>query len=263
MPKVVSVNFKENGKVYYYDPGNFDVKEGDWVLVETANGLKCVRAYQGVQELDESELVAPLKNIQRIASQDDIERMTENGIKEKEAFEFCQSMIAEKELNMKLIEVEFPLDRGKMIFYFSADQRVDFRELVKDLAGKFKTRIEMKQISIREQAKMLGDLGPCGRPLCCSLYNGDFEPVSIRMAKDQNLSLNPLKISGICGRLMCCLRYEHRIYEEFKKNAPSKGKEVSTPEGKGIVIDQDVLHNAVTVDLGEGLRKSFLLREIE
>lgn len=263
MPKVVSVTFKENGKSYYFDPGELDLKESDWVIVETSHGHECVRVFQGVQQIDDNELIAPLKSIERAASPDDIERMTENGIREREAFDYCQTRIAEKELNMKLIEVEYPFDRSKMTFFFSADQRVDFRELVKELAGKFKTRIEMKQISIRDQAKMLGDLGPCGRPLCCSLFNGDFEPVSIRMAKDQNLSLNPLKISGICGRLMCCLRYEHCIYDDFKKNAPTRGKEVLTPSGKGIVIDHDVLHNSVTVDLGEGQRTKFKLGEIK
>ena len=208
MIKVVGVRFKKAGKIYYFDPSDLNVKKGDFVVVETARGIEFGECVIGIKEILETDIVAPLKSVIRIAEEEDINKHKDNKVKEKDALEICLKKIEEHGLNMKLIDVEYTFDNNKVIFYFTADGRVDFRELVKDLATIFKTRIELRQIGVRDEAKMLGGLGPCGRPLCCSTFLGDFASVSIKMAKEQNLSLNPTKISGICGRLMCCLNYE-------------------------------------------------------
>ncbi len=214
MVKVVGVRFKKAGKIYYFTPGDLDIKEGDAVIVETARGVEYGDIVLGPKYVDESEIVQPLKEVIRKAKSEDLVVVEENARKEKDAFEICLEKIANHELPMKLIDVEYTFDRKKVIFYYTAPGRVDFRELVKDLASVFRTRIELRQIGVRDEAKMIGGLGPCGRALCCATFLGDFAPVSIKMAKKQNLSLNPSKISGVCGRLMCCLRYEYEVYEE-------------------------------------------------
>lgn len=247
--KVVGVRFKKAGKIYYFDPLEFEIKLYDKVIVETARGLEYGEVVVAPKWVDEEDVVPPLKSVVRLATQEDTERVKENKEKEKEAYQICLKKIEEHELPMKLIDVEYTFDVSKIIFYFTAEGRVDFRELVKDLAAIFRTRIELRQIGVRDEAKMLGGLGSCGRILCCASFLGDFEPVSIRMAKDQNLSLNPTKISGICGRLMCCLKYENDNYEELKKNAVEAGEFVNTPLGPGKVIYASLLKEKVTVEL--------------
>ncbi|NLP44523.1 MAG: stage 0 sporulation family protein [Peptococcaceae bacterium] len=213
MAKVVGIRFKKAGKIYYFLPGGLDLKLNDYVIVETARGMEFGEVVLPLREIAEEEIVSPLKEVIRKATAEDIKQYKENKKKEKDAFQICLTKIASHNLPMKLIDVEYTFDGNKIIFSFTAEGRVDFRELVKDLAAVFRTRIELRQIGVRDEAKMLGGIGSCGRELCCSLFLGDFEPVSIRMAKDQNLSLNPTKISGICGRLMCCLKYENGCYE--------------------------------------------------
>lgn len=213
MAKVVGIRFKKAGKVYFFAPGGFDLKEGDDVIVETARGMEYGTMVLPLREIEENEIVTPLKEVIRKATAEDEKAYMENREKEKEAFQICLEKIDNHKLPMKLVDVEYTFDRNKIIFSFTAEGRVDFRELVKDLASVFRTRIELRQIGVRDEAKMVGGLGSCGRELCCATFLGDFEPVSIRMAKDQNLSLNPTKISGICGRLMCCLKYENCCYE--------------------------------------------------
>ncbi len=217
MVKVVGVRFKPAGKVYYFDPGNLEIAVGTYIIVETVRGLEFGKTVMGSRELPDEEVVLPLKRVLRIASPEDVMQMEGNTKKEEEAKAVCLKKIEEHQLPMKLVDVEYTFDGSKVIFYFTAEGRVDFRELVKDLASVFRTRIELRQIGVRDEAKMLGGIGSCGRVLCCASFLGDFEPVSIRMAKDQNLSLNPTKISGICGRLMCCLKYESEGYECGKK----------------------------------------------
>jgi len=213
LANVVGVRFRKAGKIYYFLPGGLDLKPKDYVIVETARGMEFGEVVLPLREVPEEELVAPLKEVIRKATPEDYEHYQENKRKEKDAFQICLDKIAAHKLPMKLIDVEYTFDNNKIIFSFTAEGRVDFRELVKDLAAVFRTRIELRQIGVRDEAKLLGGIGPCGRELCCSLFLGEFEPVSIRMAKDQNLSLNPTKISGICGRLMCCLKYENGCYE--------------------------------------------------
>lgn len=254
MPKVVGVRFKSAGKVYYFDPDNLDVSVGSRVIVETARGIEYGEVSVGTKVVDESEVVAPLKKVIRIATDKDREQVEENRKKEKEAFDLGLKKIEAHGLEMRLVDVEFTFDGSKIIFYFTADGRIDFRELVKDLASVFRTRIEMRQIGVRDEAKMLGGIGPCGKALCCATFLGDFAPVSIRMAKDQNLSLNPAKISGICGRLMCCLRYESEVYEEAKAQLPDVGSKVLTAEGLGKVVGHNPLRGNVIVEL-EGKRQ--------
>lgn len=208
MVTVVGVRFKQAGKIYYFSPGEFEIQHQDMVIVETARGQECGKVIVGPKEVEEGEIVSPLKNVIRVATEEDMARQAENKAKEKDAFRICQQKIAAHNLPMKLIDVSYTFDGSKVIFYFSAEGRVDFRELVKDLASVFRTRIELRQIGVRDEAKIMGGLGSCGRVLCCHSVLGDFQPVSIRMAKKQNLSLNPTKISGICGRLMCCLKFE-------------------------------------------------------
>lgn len=217
MAKVVGVRFKPAGKVYYFDPGDLNVGLGDNVVVETVRGLEFGKAVIGNREVDEEQVILPLKKVLRLATTEDVIQMEQNTKKEEEAKTICMKKIEEHQLPMKLVDVEYTFDGSKVIFYFTAEGRVDFRELVKNLASVFRTRIELRQIGVRDEAKMLGGIGSCGRVLCCASFLGDFEPVSIRMAKDQNLSLNPTKISGICGRLMCCLKYESEGYECPKK----------------------------------------------
>lgn len=249
MTDVVGVKFKEVGKMYYFSPGENEVRIGDNVIVETARGLEFGTICKERTGVEESELVAPLKNIIRIATEADVKKHEENLAKKDDALRICQEKIEAHGLEMKLIDVEYTFDNSKVVFYFTADGRVDFRELVKDLASVFRMRIELRQIGVRDEAKMIGGVGSCGRGLCCNTWLRDFEPVSIKMAKVQNLSLNPTKISGICGRLMCCLKYENDIYSELKKGMPNVGERVRTPDGTGVVTDVNILENLVKTRL--------------
>lgn len=249
MAEVIGVRFKEVGKVYYFDPDGQTLKKGDRVIVETVRGIECGEVAMDNREIDDEEIIKPLKKLIRIATESDLEKVKENKIKEKNAFGICQQKIANHDLEMKLVDVEYTFDGGKVLFYFTADGRVDFRELVKDLAGVFKTRIELRQIGVRDESKMLGGLGICGRPFCCSSFLGEFQPVSIKMAKEQGLSLNPTKISGACGRLMCCLKYEQNAYEYLLKITPKPGAIVETAEGAGTVVDFSLLTGRLKVQL--------------
>ena len=249
MVTVIGVRFKTAGKVYYFDPGKYDLKIGDNVIVETARGTEFGEVSMANTDVEEKEIVAPLKPIIRMATRQDVLKHEENEKKKESAMALCQEKIDNRGLEMKLIDVEYTFDNSKVIFYFTADGRVDFRELVKDLAAVFRMRIELRQIGVRDEAKMLGGIGSCGRPLCCHCWLTDFEPVSIKMAKVQNLSLNPTKISGICGRLMCCLKYENDIYNEMRKGLPDTGEKVKTPDGIGKVVDTTVLEGKVKVRL--------------
>ncbi len=251
MPKVVGIRFKPAGKVYYFDPGNFNLSPGDGVIVETARGIEFGWLVSGPKEVCEEEVVFPLKQVLREATAEDEQKVIENKKQEEEAFEICLEKIANHGLPMKLVDVEKTFDGNKIIFYFTADGRVDFRELVKDLAAVFRTRIELRQIGVRDEAKMMGGLGCCGRELCCCSWLSDFASVSIRMAKDQNLSLNPAKISGICGRLMCCLKFESEAYEHAKEIFPSTGCRVITPDGEGKVTGVNIFKQTVNVELKE------------
>lgn len=241
MITVVGVRFKKAGKIYYFDPDSIEIEKGQHVVVETSRGVEFGEVVVGPKEIAEEDIVAPLKKVLRIATLEDELQNKQNIEKEKEAFRICLEKVAQHQLDMKLIDVEYTFDNNKVIFYFTADGRVDFRELVKDLAAIFKTRIELRQIGVRDEAKMIGGIGPCGKSLCCATWLGDFEPVSIKMAKEQNLSLNPTKISGICGRLMCCLKYEHEMYQRLREGLPEVGEKVITPEGPGIVIENNAL----------------------
>ena len=249
MIKVIGVRFKKAGKIYYFDPAGLDIEKGNFVVVETARGIEFGECVIGLKEINENDVIAPLKSVLRVATDNDIEKHNQNKEKEKDAFSICLKKIAEHKLTMKLIDVEYTFDNNKVIFYFTADGRVDFRELVKDLATIFKTRIELRQIGVRDEAKMLGGLGPCGRPMCCSTFLGDFASVSIKMAKEQNLSLNPTKISGICGRLMCCLNYEQSTYEDIRKRIPKVGSIVKTEDGTGVVVSNNIIKESVKVKL--------------
>ncbi|UTR16631.1 stage 0 sporulation family protein [Salipaludibacillus sp. LMS25] len=251
MHQVVGVRFKKAGKIYYFSPGQFNIKLDDYVIVETARGVEFGKVVIGVKEVDEKDVVLPLKNVLRLATEKDKLTVTENKQESQKAFNVCLEKIAEHELEMKLVDVEYTFDRNKVLFYFTADGRIDFRELVKDLASVFRTRIELRQIGVRDEAKMLGGIGPCGRMLCCSTFLGDFEPVSIKMAKDQNLSLNPTKISGLCGRLMCCLKYENDMYESAKKELPDLNDKIETSMGRGKVAGLNMLERLVQVELFE------------
>ncbi|WBW97493.1 PSP1 domain-containing protein [Oceanirhabdus sp. W0125-5] len=249
MVKVTGVRFKKAGKIYYFDPADLDIKKNDDVIVETARGIEYGKAVIGIKEINEEEIVSPLKNVIRIATEEDREKHKINKEKEKEAFDIFIDKIEKHSLIMKLIDVEYTFDNNKIIFYFTADGRVDFRELVKDLASVFRTRIELRQIGVRDEAKMISGLGPCGRPLCCSTFLGEFVPVSIKMAKEQNLSLNPSKISGICGRLMCCLTYEQESYEDVRDRMPKVDSIVMTPFGKGTVVENNLLRETLKVKI--------------
>lgn len=247
MVKTVGVRFKKAGKIYYFDPDDIDIKMEDNVIVETIRGIEFGEVVLGIREVPEDQIVAPLKMVIRVATEDDKRIYQENKNKEKDALAICLQKVHQHNLEMKLIDVEYTFDNNKIIFYFTADGRVDFRELVKDLASVFKTRIELRQIGVRDESKMIGGIGPCGRALCCASFLGDFAPVSIKMAKEQSLSLNPAKISGICGRLMCCLKYEQEAYEYARKIVPRIGSLLDTPEGKGEVVGNNLLKEQVRV----------------
>ena len=249
--KVVGVRFKVAGKVYYFDPGEISLEKGNHVVVETTRGIEYGEIVIGPKEVSDDEVVAPLKQVLRMATEEDDQQLRENQEKEQKAYQVALEKIAYHELPMKLISVEQTFDGNKIIFYFTADGRIDFRELVKDLAAVFRTRIELRQIGVRDEAKMVGGLGCCGRELCCSSWLADFAPVSIRMAKEQNLSLNPTKISGICGRLMCCLKYENDVYEEAKAGYPEIGTHVLAPEGEGKIVNINIFRKTVGVELQE------------
>ena len=254
MIKVIGVRFRTAGKIYYFDPLGFEIKKGDHVIVETARGIEFGTVVAGAMEVADDKVVQPLKAVIRIANQRDVEQEAANRSKEKEAFKICQEKIRDHGLEMKLIDAEYTFDNNKVLFYFTADGRIDFRELVKDLASVFKTRIELRQIGVRDETKLVGGIGICGRPLCCHSYLADFVPVSIKMAKEQNLSLNPAKISGVCGRLMCCLKNEEETYEELNRRLPGIGDTVTTEEGlKGEVHSVNVLRRLVkvVVDVGD------------
>lgn len=263
MYKVVGVRFKKAGKIYYFDPLEYTLYEGDYVIVETARGIEYGKVTGKVREVGENDVVLPLKKIIRPAQTEDLEKVEENRLEAERAFSTGVEKIIEHSLEMKLVDVEYTFDRNKIVFYFTAEGRVDFRNLVKDLASIFRTRIELRQIGVRDEAKMLGGIGPCGRMLCCSTFLGDFEPVSIKMAKDQNLSLNPSKISGLCGRLMCCLKYENDDYEEAKALMPDVGTRVQTPEGPGKVVGLNLLERLLQVSMtDQDLVLEYTLEEI-
>lgn len=256
MIKVIGVRFRTAGKIYFFDPKGLEIKRGDHVIVETARGIEFGTVMSGVTEVEDEKVVQPLKPVLRLANQRDIEQEAANKQKEKEAFRICLEKIHKHELDMKLIDAEYTFDNNKVLFYFTADGRIDFRELVKDLAGVFKTRIELRQIGVRDETKLVGGIGICGRPLCCHSYLADFVPVSIKMAKEQNLSLNPTKISGVCGRLMCCLKNEEETYEELNRRLPGIGDYVTTEDGlKGEVQSVNVLRQLVKVVVDEGDEK--------
>jgi len=247
MIEVIGVRFKKAGKVYYFDPDGIAIEKDNNVIVETARGVEYGAVVLGPREVPEEEIVPPLKKVLRVATEEDDQKNEENRIREKEAFDVCLKKIEKHNLEMKLIEVEYTFDNNKVIFYFTADGRVDFRELVKDLASVFRTRIELRQIGVRDEAKMLNGIGPCGQGLCCANWLGEFAPVSIKMAKDQSLSLNPTKISGICGRLMCCLKYEHDTYRALNRMMPKAGEKVQTPDGPAVVAESVLLQERVKV----------------
>lgn len=251
MTEVISVKFKNRGKVYFFDPHGIAVRTGEKVVVETSRGLELAECVQGSHAVSDETVVQPLRSLARIATKDDLRIEEINRRREKEAFAICKQKIAEHGLDMKLVDVECSFEGNKTMFFFTSDGRVDFRELVKDLASVFRNRIELRQIGVRDEAKMIGGLGCCGRELCCSSYLDDFHPVSINMAKDQNLSLNPAKISGVCGRLMCCLKYEHEAYAELQKVTPRQGSVVDTPEGRGKVISTQMLRGTCKVQLDD------------
>ena len=251
MAQIIGVRFKKVGKVYYFDPCDMQVEVGQHVIVETARGVEYGEVALSNRDVEEGEVVKPLKKLIRIATPADAKVVETNQKRAKEAFHICEQKIAEHKLDMKLVSVEYTFDLNKVLFYFTADGRVDFRELVKDLASVFRTRIELRQIGVRDEAKVLGGLGICGRPLCCASFLDDFQPVSINMAKQQNLSLNPTKISGTCGRLMCCLKYEQEAYEELSRVTPRPESTVETPDGIGVVTDASLLRGTCNVVLDD------------
>lgn len=253
MIKIIGVRFREAGKIYYFSPGKRKISRGDQVIVETARGVEMGRVVLGEKAVPEEEIVSPLKEVTRIATEEDLKRVKRNREKEKEAFVICEQKIKKHQLQMKLVGAEYTFDNNKLLFYFTADGRIDFRELVKDLASVFRTRIELRQIGVRDETKMMGGIGICGRELCCKTFLSDFAPVSIKMAKEQNLSLNPGKISGLCGRLMCCLKNEYETYEYLNSRLPGVGDFVTTPDGvKGQVQSVNVLRQTVKVLTEQG-----------
>ena len=247
MTEIIGVRFKSGGKQYYFDPQGQQVAEGQGVIIETSRGLEYGECVQANTMVEDEAVVQPLRPLVRIATDKDLDTVAKNHEKEKKAFTICQDKIAAHGLDMKLVDVEYTLDRNKILFYFTADGRIDFRDLVKDLAGVFRTRIELRQIGVRDESKMLGGLGICGQPFCCSRFLRDFQPVSIKMAKEQGLSLNPAKISGSCGRLMCCLAYEQPAYEYLNRITPGVGSIVKTPEGVGAVVETNVISGTLRV----------------
>ena len=256
MIKVIGVRFRTAGKVYFFDPVDYDIKRGDHVIVETARGVEFGTVVGDPKEVEDDKVIQPLKPVLRIATAKDVEQEAANKEKEKEAFKICLEKIRKHELAMKLIDAEYTFDNNKVLFYFTADGRIDFRELVKDLASVFKTRIELRQIGVRDETKILGGIGICGRPLCCHTHLSEFIPVSIKMAKEQNLSLNPTKISGVCGRLMCCLKHEEETYEELNRRLPNVGDQVTTRDGQhGEVASINILRQLVKVIVENGDEK--------
>jgi Uncharacterized homolog of PSP1 len=249
MAEVIGVRFKNAGKIYYFDPNGNKIDKNTKVIVETARGIECGEVALENRTVQDDQIMHPLKNVIRIATPEDLKKQEENKSKEKEAFRICLKKIEDHELKMKLVDVEYTFDNSKILFYFTADGRVDFRELVKELASVFRIRIELRQIGVRDEPKMLGGIGICGRPFCCSTFLSEFAPVSIKMAKEQGLSLNPVKISGACGRLMCCLKYEQEAYEDLLKITPKVGAIVSTNEGKGVVVENNLLTGQLKVRL--------------
>ncbi|MGN0454097.1 MAG: stage 0 sporulation family protein [Ruminococcus sp.] len=249
MAEVIGVRFKDVGKVYYFAPGEHKLSVGDMVIVETARGIECGTVALENKQVDDESLSSPLKPLIRIATPDDLNHLEENKLREKKAFKICEQKIADNGLKMKLVNVEYTFDNSKILFYFTADGRVDFRGLVKDLASIFRTRIELRQIGVRDEAKMLGGLGICGKPFCCNSFLGEFQPVSIKMAKEQGLSLSPVKISGTCGRLMCCLKYEQEAYSDLLKHTPKVGAIVNTPDGRGLVVENNLIAGTLKVKL--------------
>ena len=252
MQTIIGVKFRNTSKIYYFDPKDLDIHYNDHVIVETVRGVEYGTVILSPMQLEDEKVPQPLKDVIRIATELDSEREAENRVKEKEAYKICKAKIAERGLEMKLIQAEYTFDNSKVLFYFTADGRIDFRDLVKELASIFRTRIELRQIGVRDETKILGGMGICGRPLCCHTYLTEFAPVSIKMAKEQNLSLNPTKISGICGRLMCCLKYEEDHYEATRKRMPRVGREVVTPDGNGTVVDLNILKETVRVRIPKG-----------
>lgn len=266
MAEIIGVRFKEVGKVYYFGPNGESYREDDRVIVETSRGVECGVVAMPNREIDDEELTRPLKTVIRRATEEDISTVEKNREKEKNAFKICEEKIAKHGLDMKLIDVEYTFDNSKVLFYFTADGRVDFRTLVKDLASVFRTRIELRQIGVRDEAKLLGGIGVCGRPFCCNSFLGEFQPVSIKMAKEQGLSLSPVKISGTCGRLMCCLKYEQEAYVDLLKRTPKLGAIVSTPEGKGEVIESNPISGVLKVRMDkapEAAPRSFKVKEVK
>jgi cell fate regulator YaaT (PSP1 superfamily) len=260
---VVGVRFKKAGKIYYFDPVDFALEKDDYVIVETARGVEYGKVVVPIKQVEEHDVVLPLKQVVRPSTDKDRIQVEENRLESAQALALGTDKIIERNLEMKLVDVEYTFDRNKIIFYFTAEGRVDFRDLVKDLASVFRTRIELRQIGVRDEAKMLGGIGPCGRMLCCSTFLGDFEPVSIKMAKDQNLSLNPSKISGLCGRLMCCLKYENDEYETAREQMPDIGDKVETPDGLGRVVSMNILERILRIELPDPQRVlDYTLEEI-
>lgn len=249
MAEVIGVRFKNVGKIYYFDPNGQNIEKAQKVIVETANGLECGEVAMANRQVEDNNIVAPLRAVVRIANEEDLRKIEQNREKEQKAFQVCAEKISKHRLDMKLVDVEYAFDRNKILFYFTADGRVDFRDLVKDLAAIFRTRIELRQIGVRDEAKMLGGLGVCGRSFCCSTFLGEFQPVSIKMAKEQGLSLNPTKISGACGRLMCCLKYEQAAYEDLIRRTPKVGTPVKTADGNGVVVEVSLLTGLLKVKL--------------
>ena len=252
MTKVVGVKFRNTGKTYFFDPQDLSIEQGDYVIVETARGIEFGKVYLGMTDMKNEDISKPLKPVIRIANEEDHKQHMENESRRDETMAICQELIQKRELDMKLVDVEFTISGNKVIFYFTADGRVDFRELVKDLASVFHMRIELRQVGSRDEAKMLGGIGNCGKSLCCTTWLSDFQPVSIKMAKNQNLSLNPSKISGVCGRLMCCLKYENDLYIKLRDGIPDNGEKVKTPDGMGKVFDTNILEETVRVRLFTG-----------
>lgn len=263
MVKVVGVRFKKAGKIYYFDPGDLVIDKNSHVIVETVRGIEFGQVVVPNREVPDEEIVAPLKKVLRTATDEDKQHAEGNNKKEKDALGVFIQKVKEHNLDMKLIDVEYTFDNNKVLFYFTAEGRVDFRELVKDLAAVFKTRIELRQIGVRDESKMMGGIGICGRTLCCKSFLGEFQPVSIKMAKEQGLSLNPTKISGTCGRLMCCLKYEQDAYEEILRRVPKTGAVVETPEGQGVIMDISLLKEIVKVRLDKGNETDLKLYKAE
>lgn len=262
MNRIVGIKFRGGGKIYYFDSEGFELSSKERVIVETEKGLSVGIVAVPPKEVEELPFDTPLKHVIRIATAEDNEKEEENRKKEAEAKEYCQECIKKHNLDMHLVEVENLFDGSKIVFYFTADERIDFRALVRDLASRYRTRIEMRQIGVRNKAKLVGGVGSCGREICCISFLKNFEPVSVKMAKDQNISLNPSKISGVCGRLMCCLKFEYETYLDLRNEMPKIGKKVSTDQGKGRIVRQNVLSSKVTVELEDGTEIEIPIRSL-